>query len=92
MVDYKAESSDEPKLQAWLLREEPGWRLIIEYVDPSICYEPVRSTWMETLVEALGQMNLYWPEVPIWRRLDNGEAVDLHGIVGHPWEKEDRLS
>jgi hypothetical protein len=91
MPDYRAETSDEPKLQAWLHPEEPGWRLVVEYVDSSIRYEPVRSTWMETLIEALEQMDYYWPEVPIWRRLDTGEVVDLQGTVGHSWEKWDRL-
>jgi hypothetical protein len=38
---------------------------------------------METLVEALEQMDYYWPEVPVWKRLDSGEVVDLHGIAGH---------
>ncbi len=91
MPDYRAETSDEPKLQAWLHPEEPGWRLVIEYVDPAVRFEPVRSTWMETLVEALGQMNLYWPEPPVWRCLDTGEIVDLGGLTGYVWEKEDRL-
>ena len=90
MTDYKAETASEPKLQAWLHPEEPGWRLVVEYVDPAIRHEPVRSTWMETLVEALGQMNIYWPEPPVWTRLDTGEVVDLGGLTGYVWEKEVR--
>jgi hypothetical protein len=82
MPDYRAETSDEPKLQAWLHPEEPGWRLVVEHVDPSIHYEPVRSTWMETLIEALEQMDIYWPEPPVWRCVDTGDTVDLGSLTG----------
>lgn len=100
MPDYRAESSTEPKLQAWLFSDDKGeaeldpleprrdgWRLIVEYADPSIASEPVRSTWMVTLLEAIQQMDHYWPEAPAWKRLDTGAAVDLNGMIGHKWEK-----
>ena len=102
MPDYKAISSREPKLQAWLYSEdeaeaeldplEPrkgGWRLIVEHVDPTISNEPVRSTWMESLVEALDQMDYYFPEAPVWKRLDTEAVVDLDQLVGRSWVKRE---
>jgi hypothetical protein len=98
MADYVAQSSAEPRLKAWLwstdedesaldplIPRKHGWRLTIAEIDG----EPVRITWLETLAECLAQMDYYWPEVPIWRRDDTGDVVDLHALVGHQWQKLD---
>jgi hypothetical protein len=90
MPDYRAETTHEPKLQAWLHPDEPGWRLVIEYVDETIRYEPIRSTCEPTLHEALRHMDLYWPEFPEWRCLETGQSVDVGGPVGYVWQKKER--
>lgn len=100
MPDYRAESATLPKIQAWvfcadeaetdrdpLLARRDGWRISIEYVDEHISREPIRSTWEPTLKEALAHTDYYFPEEPVWKRVDTGEVVDLGGMAGHRWEK-----
>lgn len=100
--EYRAESSEPPKIQAWVFCEDKaeadldpmiprrdGWRIVIEYVDQNEAREPIRSTWMETLKEVLEQTDYYFPEEPVWKAVDTGEVVDLGKIAGHRWQKLD---
>lgn len=90
MREFIAETSEGPRLRAWLNPEDPsdddvdphvyrrwGWRIVIERPDAEGEEAIVRSTWEQTLEEALHHMELYWPGTPIWRDYATGEVVEL---------------
>ena len=77
MVDYIAETDTEPKIRAWLTPEEPGWRIVIETVDQTVQFEPLRSTWEPTIHEAIAHANRYWATKPVWRDHETGEVAQI---------------
>jgi hypothetical protein len=91
--EFVATTSTEPRLRAWLCPEDPlddewdpfvfrkdGWRVVIERIGmPG--EEPVRSTWEETLEEALRHVTPHWTAPPVWRDNATGEIVNLEKPV-----------
>lgn len=90
MRQFVAETDDEPTLRVWLNPEDPadtiedpsilrpgGWRIVIERLGGEGDAGIVRSTWEQTLFEALRQIEANWCGRLIWRDFATGERVDL---------------
>jgi hypothetical protein len=56
---------------------DDGWRIVIERIGAGKDDEPVRSTWEQTLHEALRHVDIYWPSTPKWRDYATGEVVEI---------------
>lgn len=90
MRQFIARTEIEPRLQAWLNPEDPldnindqfvprpgGWRIVIELIESTGETSLIRSTWEQTLEEALRHMDVNWPEEPVWKDFATGEIVEL---------------
>jgi hypothetical protein len=69
-----SEIAEEDQMDPMLPRPS-GWRLVIERSSVSGEAGLIRSTWMETIDEAVRQVELYWD--PLWTDSLSGSRIEL---------------
>lgn len=78
------------EMRAWINPEDPndevvephifkpgGWRVVVERVNEGKVLEIIRSTWEQTVEEAVEHVRIRWPEEPKWFDYETEEPVQL---------------